>query len=1044
MDFSPIIISNRIRLFSFIFFITLSEGIPAQSFPILSFENITNKDGLSSNYCTSVTEDAQGFIWVGTANGLNRYDGYRFKHYFHSASDTNSLLNNAVQRLFSDTHGRLWISTEDGVSCFLPNENKFINYNSKDRKAHSLKNNSSVDVYEDEEDRVWLTNQVDVIYEVQSDFTLKEIKLNLPQKENLPSEGYYKIFRDRQGTEWAFQKNIIYRINKKTKQPEKIFDFSSTLGVYIQKIFQDRNGHYILACWNLGLWQFFPENNSVVFIPDQDKDIYLDLCAWTYKKQDWSVAIAANSGICLIEPDHLSSRLYHHIPGDPTSIQGYNFNTAFADKKNNLWITTNLGISRVMTEQKIFDIIPVTEPGTLNYQYDKSGPVYSYFENNHIWVSKRFVSTMVMDTTFNPESTYYSLSPLSSTKPSANGYAYFFYQHHDQLYITTDSGLVVFNMEKKSTVVYLPPDLKIPPDLRTIIPFRDQRLLIRSYSHGLFVFDMDQQKFIQRYDNDQDCEDCLPMIISYIFKSSTDDIFISTNRKKKGLFKYNVVEDRFVPVHPVNDSIYQLQANDLYGMDEDPSGNLWITSKSGIFVYNPAENKIEDLYTENDQIGSLVRICFDTYGNAWSIGESGVWCFLADKKQWVGFTSEDGLPGSNFEGIITRRKNGDIVAGLSSAIAIFHPERLTKKTTTYPVIITEAKIGDASINFPLMAGVQKLISLSPGQNSFSIDYAILNYLNPASTRYLYKLSPVMKEFQINDNGHLNFNGLAPGQYVLEVKASDKAGNEFYQVDRLDINVSPYWYETSIFKTLSLVALALLIFYFVRRRILTLKNETTLHQRIAKTEMQALRAQMNPHFIFNCLNSIENFILRNDKRLALDYLNKFSNLIRGILESSRNDVVPFSKDLQSLNLYVELEQLRFNHSFRYNLHIEPELLHGDYKVPSLVIQPFVENAIVHGLAQSQKPELNLTISAEIENDKIKYVIEDNGIGRKLAEQYVRQNKPNHHSVGLVITEDRIAHFNKQAKANGAVKIIDLYDEAGISSGTRVEVLLETIT
>jgi len=299
----------------------------------------------------------------------------------------------------------------------------------------------------------------------------------------------------------------------------------------------------------------------------------------------------------------------------------------------------------------------------------------------------------------------------------------------------------------------------------------------------------------------------------------------------------------------------------------------------------------------------------------------------------------------------------------------------------------------------------------------------------------------MNDFQLNDNGHINFNGLSPGRYTLYVKAGDKAGNFFDKQDVLNISVQPYWYQTGWFKAACILALAVILFCLVRRRIANIRKEATLKQKMAEIEMQALRAQMNPHFIFNCLNSIENFMMQNEKRMASDYLNKFSRLIRSILDSSRNELVPFPQDMEALGLYVELEQLRFNNKFTYQVFIDPVLAEGDYHVPSLLIQPYVENAIVHGLAPSERKDLSLAVTATLENGKIKYNIRDNGIGREMGWKYKMKNKPHHKSSGLKITEERIALLNR-AYEPGAVLVTDLYDEDKNAAGTRVEITIRT--
>ncbi len=208
-------------------------------------------------------------------------------------------------------------------------------------------------------------------------------------------------------------------------------------------------------------------------------------------------------------------------------------------------------------------------------------------------------------------------------------------------------------------------------------------------------------------------------------------------------------------------------------------------------------------------------------------------------------------------------------------------------------------------------------------------------------------------------------------------------------------------------------------------------------------MQVLRSQMNPHFIFNSLNGIEYFILQNDKRHASVYLNKFASLIRIILSNSRKDLVPFTDDLQTIKIYVDLELLRFNYRFCYVTDIDKALLDLDYRVPPLLIQPFVENAIIHGFAHSDKKDLELKISAKPEDEYITYTIEDNGAGRKETAAYNNLNKPNRTSLGLQITQERIDIFNQRHHSKSSMKIEDLYDAENQPAGTKVTVKIKAM-
>lgn len=222
-----------------------------------------------------------------------------------------------------------------------------------------------------------------------------------------------------------------------------------------------------------------------------------------------------------------------------------------------------------------------------------------------------------------------------------------------------------------------------------------------------------------------------------------------------------------------------------------------------------------------------------------------------------------------------------------------------------------------------------------------------------------------------------------------------------------------------------------------------RAESEFEKKILDVRMHSLQSQMNPHFIFNSLNSIENFIMQNEKRAASDYLNKFSSLVRTILESNRMELIPFEKDFEAIKLYIQLEQLRFNNKFSFQQDVERKLFNPEYRVPPLLIQPYVENAIIHGLSQSDREDLYLKISASVVNDYIVYIIEDNGIGRMKASRYRYENKPYHNSMGLQLTKEKIDIFNLQHHARNSVKIMDLYDDDAQPAGTKVMVKVKIV-
>ena len=212
----------------------------------------------------------------------------------------------------------------------------------------------------------------------------------------------------------------------------------------------------------------------------------------------------------------------------------------------------------------------------------------------------------------------------------------------------------------------------------------------------------------------------------------------------------------------------------------------------------------------------------------------------------------------------------------------------------------------------------------------------------------------------------------------------------------------------------------------------------INEKLTAAKLEALRSQMNPHFIFNCLNSIDNLIQNNEKEKATLYLSKFAKLIRSVLETSKSNAIPCWKDMETLRLYIELEEFRWDKKFTYELHVANEILYGDYKVPPLVIQPFVENAIHHGLLNKIDADKKLIITVTAGENFIYYCIEDNGVGRAKAGAYKEINKSPYESMGMQITIDRINLFNQQK--NGSVKITDLFNQLNEAAGTKVEVTL----
>lgn len=284
------------------------------------------------------------------------------------------------------------------------------------------------------------------------------------------------------------------------------------------------------------------------------------------------------------------------------------------------------------------------------------------------------------------------------------------------------------------------------------------------------------------------------------------------------------------------------------------------------------------------------------------------------------------------------------------------------------------------------------------------------------------------------------------QYETELKEKENQQLRSIQVsqNRIISEKNALLIASAIALLLALLSTILIYRSFQnKKRQLVLEEEKKLseyNQQFAELEIKSLRSQMNPHFLFNSLNSIRNYIIKNESQIASNYLANFASLMRKILDASQQSKISLQEEVEMLTLYLDLELMRFSNRFTYSFYIEESIKNEDFDIPSMVIQPFVENAIWHGLLNKESDaHLNINFREIANNDhEILCEVIDNGIGRKLSETF--KNKLNKHkSKGIDITKERLKRLSKIPQTDSIV-IIDLEDEEGNAIGTHVKIHL----
>ena len=348
------------------------------------------------------------------------------------------------------------------------------------------------------------------------------------------------------------------------------------------------------------------------------------------------------------------------------------------------------------------------------------------------------------------------------------------------------------------------------------------------------------------------------------------------------------------------------------------------------------------------------------------------------------------------------------------------------------------------VNDSIYTYENKTIKLDYWQNNLTVTLDRLHFKKGNQEGILYKLIGQDSEFRKENTKVLRFENLAPAEYKLVMYAINNDGLKSEKPLQLQFKIHPPFWKTAWFIVSMIVLILFVIILIIKQVIQSIKKreaeKTRINTLLSESQLSALQAQMNPHFIFNAINGIQNYILNKKEEEAYNYLTKFSKLVRLVLNNSRNKELTLQEELDMLALYIELEQLRFDHAFDYQLTIDPSVNPYEIEIPSMLIQPYVENAIWHGLMNLKKERTGkLTIAISTENDLLKIIIEDNGVGRVKSNEF--KTTTIHHSVGMQLTEERLEMIKNIWNTNEVKVVIqDLYDDKQEASGTKVALFL----
>ena len=336
--------------------------------------------------------------------------------------------------------------------------------------------------------------------------------------------------------------------------------------------------------------------------------------------------------------------------------------------------------------------------------------------------------------------------------------------------------------------------------------------------------------------------------------------------------------------------------------------------------------------------------------------------------------------------------------------------------------------------------VNQLKELNPDENDIAINFSTLAFVPNESYSVSYKINnSEWKTLDLNDK-NLKLYSLASGNYTIQLAIKHDNLKIDLQTIQFEIK-KPFWLKPLFLFGFGFVFLGL-IYTFYKLQILKLEKrnqllleKVNLEKNLNQSKLKAIKSQMNPHFFYNALNTIQSFILSNDKKQAVSYLSKFSNLTRTILEMTEKETISIAEEVKTLGLYLDIEKARFEEDFNYQILVDDEIDAENIKIPTMLLQPYVENAVKHGLLHKQG-EKAVTIHFQKETEHIKISIDDNGIGRQKSTELNAIKNKNHNSFATEAMQNRVNLLNQYNQKNISIQYIDKTNLNNQSTGTTV--------
>lgn len=1001
----------------------------------------TIKDGLSNNYINCLQQDNRGYLWAGTDEGLNRFDGNSFNNHYQGSASLplpsshifNLKMMGARQLGIISRSGFQILNTEAFTikNYFVPGNGSFNRYRNgawdaalmADRSL-ALTTNTGFYVFSPD-------GKLNFQHEVykEADIGLKRIRFG---REIFPinEQDYLVYTEDYDLGHYNAEKKIFRQVDPSEKEWNPFYNpitSAPEFGHWISKNQLNSNEFVFLL---------YQKDSIIYYNHALKKRVASPLPFHTkeefhYKSKvcminDSVFAInCMTSGFFLFHINRQSGKI---TIANKRMLPVHTINCLLLDKDNRLWAGTSSGLLQQRLNHPFIKNLyfpPLPEDKT------DVGFTGAFRHKNKLYLGRYsdISGLLIIDTaTMKVERRINFFNEKHRWNETGSMEMY----HADTIWLGNPEGLIWFDTRSDKYGKVLIPGvgyqfyqgIMAPPGpdgnawINTLLGNKVLRYHISQRTFELFS------------------DSTVPALpfkkIKDIVYDAYGDVWISGHslaRWNNSKHEFDTLIRGYAGKNKFNENIIAISA--------DKQGSLWFHNEmNGMLEYRIKE-KIFVPYTIADGLPSEVfesisPVCDNLL---WLASQAHLTCFDTRTKKITVYGPEDGMPevkpSSHHIYFDSATQNMYLLFRNNVVIFPLHPAKYIDNSSG--LVVEEIAVNkDKTIFFP-----KNGIRLKHYDNNLSIRFSVIDFEAGHSYHFSYKLDGNGSWVDLEQQRIISLTGLSPGRYKIHLKAVGKPGEE--KITELSFVIAPPFWNTWWFLAGCILLLSSLLYYLYRKRIRQVRQKANLDKLLVQTEMKALHAQMNPHFIFNCLNSIREMILSNENKEASHFLGKFAQLIRMTLNQSGQSFISLRNTMDYLQRYLEMEQIR-NSNFTCRILADDELDPDETVIPPMMIQPFIENSIWHGVS-GRKKNININIDFKKMDNRVLCIIDDNGIGIEQSLQSKKKDGSIHHSVGIDNIRNRIRLLNEKYNLQCSVTIQDKITLPGYAeTGTLVTLQL----